>query len=191
MGVWFVCLCVSFHALWTCVCPFAGAPPELGYRTVPSQGFSRRSLYSQPPPPPFPPSKPLETKSLFSISVILSFQESYIRTSRVVQWLRPCLPMKRVWVWSLVGELRSHSPQGAAKRIFVFNKDWVLITLLVSGCAGSSLPYKLVSSCGTPLQVWCVGLSLHWVLLWQSRGFRTCSTQAQEQRLAGSGAQAQ
>ena len=28
----------------------------------------------------------------------------------VVQWLRICLAMQRMWVWSLVGELRSHMP---------------------------------------------------------------------------------
>ena len=33
-------------------------------------------------------------------------------TSLVVQWLRLHLPMQGVWVWSLVGELRSHMPHG-------------------------------------------------------------------------------
>ena len=32
-------------------------------------------------------------------------------TSLVVQWLRIHLSMQRAWVWSLVGELRSHMPQ--------------------------------------------------------------------------------
>ena len=32
--------------------------------------------------------------------------------SLVVQWLRICLPMQGARVWSLVGELRSHKPQG-------------------------------------------------------------------------------
>ena len=32
------------------------------------------------------------------------------RTSLVVQWLRLCLPMQGVWVWSLVWELSSHMP---------------------------------------------------------------------------------
>ena len=39
-----------------------------------------------------------------------------IRISRgislVVQWLRLCLPMQGMRVQSLVGELRSHKPQG-------------------------------------------------------------------------------
>ena len=34
-----------------------------------------------------------------------------LRTSLVVQWLRICLAMQRMWVWSLVGELGSHMPQ--------------------------------------------------------------------------------
>ena len=32
-------------------------------------------------------------------------------TSLVVQWLRICLAMQGTWIWSLVGELRSHMPQ--------------------------------------------------------------------------------
>ena len=32
--------------------------------------------------------------------------------SLVVQWLRICLPMQRTRVWSLVGALRAHKPQG-------------------------------------------------------------------------------
>ena len=56
------CVCVLVVFVSLCLvpcnlnmCPFVGAPLELGYRTVPSQGFSRYSLYSQPPPsfPPF------------------------------------------------------------------------------------------------------------------------------------------
>ena len=33
-------------------------------------------------------------------------------TSLGVQWLRICLWMQKIWVWSLFGELRSHIPQG-------------------------------------------------------------------------------
>ena len=33
-------------------------------------------------------------------------------TFLVVQWLRLCLPMQRVWILSLVGEVRSHIPRG-------------------------------------------------------------------------------
>ena len=39
--------------------------------------------------------------------------------------------------------------------------------------------------------LWCMGLSLQWLLLWQSTGFRSCGTLAQEQRLTSSRAQAQ
>ena len=35
-----------------------------------------------------------------------------VEISVVVQWLRLCLPMQGVWVWSLVGKLRSHMLQG-------------------------------------------------------------------------------
>ena len=38
--------------------------------------------------------------------------------SLVVQWLRLLLPLKEAWVPSLVEELRSHVPGGAAKRFF-------------------------------------------------------------------------
>ena len=35
-----------------------------------------------------------------------------LETSLVVQWLRLHLSVQGVWVWSLVGELRPHMPQG-------------------------------------------------------------------------------
>ena len=49
-------------------------------------------------------------------------------TSLVVQWLRICLPMQGMWVWPLVGELRSHMPHCTAKKknntaIFKINKQ--------------------------------------------------------------------
>jgi len=39
-------------------------------------------------------------------------KESGEGLSLVVQWLKICLPMQGTRVWSLVGELRSHKPQG-------------------------------------------------------------------------------
>ena len=39
-----------------------------------------------------------------------NFKQVFYRTSLVVQWLRFCLPMQWVWVWYLVGGLRSHVP---------------------------------------------------------------------------------
>ena len=39
------------------------------------------------------------------------------RTCLVAQWLRFCLPMQGVQVWFLVRELRSHMPQGVAKKV--------------------------------------------------------------------------
>ena len=39
-------------------------------------------------------------------------KKSTVETFQVVQGLRLCLPMQRVWVRSLVGELRSHMPWG-------------------------------------------------------------------------------
>ena len=38
-------------------------------------------------------------------------------TSLAVQGLRLCLPVQEAWVRSLVGELRSHMPWGAAKNL--------------------------------------------------------------------------
>ena len=42
----------------------------------------------------------------------LFIQYVFVGTSLAVQWLRFHLPMKGVQVQSLVGELRSHMPQG-------------------------------------------------------------------------------
>ena len=42
-------------------------------------------------------------------------QETHHRTSLVVQWLRHHLPMQGVWVWALIGELRSHMTHGQKK----------------------------------------------------------------------------
>ena len=39
-------------------------------------------------------------------------ERAMIGTSLVVQWLRIHLPMQGTWVRSLIGELRSHMPQG-------------------------------------------------------------------------------
>ena len=41
----------------------------------------------------------------------LTRSANFLGTSLVIQWLRLCLPMQRLWVQSLVGELRSHMPQ--------------------------------------------------------------------------------
>ena len=38
--------------------------------------------------------------------------KKFVGTSLVVQWLRILLPMQGMQVQSLVGELRSHMPQG-------------------------------------------------------------------------------
>ena len=38
-------------------------------------------------------------------------------TSLSTQWLRLYIPVQEVWVESLVGELRSHLPQGVVKII--------------------------------------------------------------------------
>jgi len=42
----------------------------------------------------------------------LQFNIAIIGTSLAVQGCRICLPMKGTWVLFLVGELRSHMPQG-------------------------------------------------------------------------------
>ena len=38
-------------------------------------------------------------------------KKNEVRTSLVVQWLRISLAMQRMWVQSLVRELKSHMPQ--------------------------------------------------------------------------------
>ena len=40
------------------------------------------------------------------------WSQNWDRTSLVVQWLRVWFPVQRTWVQSLVGEQRSHIPQG-------------------------------------------------------------------------------
>ena len=40
------------------------------------------------------------------------------RTAMTVQWLKLCLPRQWVWVWSLVGELRSHVPHSQKTKIW-------------------------------------------------------------------------
>ena len=42
-------------------------------------------------------------------------KETSIGTSLVVQWLRFCLPVQGLWVWSLVRELGSHMPQSVVQ----------------------------------------------------------------------------
>ena len=41
---------------------------------------------------------------------------SYSGTSLVEKWLRICLSVQGIWVWSLVRELRSYKPCGTAKK---------------------------------------------------------------------------
>ena len=56
---------------------------------------------------------PANQDTTFWISFIHSKKKYiYLGTSLAVQWLRLPLPMQGVWVWSLVGELRSHMPHG-------------------------------------------------------------------------------
>ena len=44
-------------------------------------------------------------------------QETHHRTSLVLQWWRRHLPMQGVWVWALIGELRSHMTHGQKKQL--------------------------------------------------------------------------
>ena len=46
-------------------------------------------------------------------------KNAYLENSLVVQWLKICLPMKGVWVRSLVGEVRAHMPCGTAETFFL------------------------------------------------------------------------
>ena len=48
----------------------------------------------------------------------------YVGTSRVVQWLKLCLPMQRARVLSLVGKLRAHKLLDVAK-FFFFKEQWM------------------------------------------------------------------
>ena len=43
-------------------------------------------------------------------------------TSLLIQWLRLCLPMHRVWVQFLIGELRFHMPCG--QKIYIYIQNW-------------------------------------------------------------------
>ena len=46
-----------------------------------------------------------------------SVRKSTWGTSLAVQWLRPRFPMQRVWIQSLVGEVRPHMPPSVAKNL--------------------------------------------------------------------------
>jgi len=65
-------------------------------------------------------------------------------TFPVVQWLRLCLSMQRVWVQSLVGQLRSHMPWSAAKNqtesTLTFSPNCFLRYHLVPSLITSPLP---------------------------------------------------
>ena len=50
----------------------------------------------------------------------------YVGTSRVVQWLKLCLPMQRARVLSLVGKLRAHKLLNVAKFFFLKNSECVM-----------------------------------------------------------------
>ena len=50
----------------------------------------------------------------------------YVGTSRVVQWLKLCLPMQRARVLSLVGKLRAHKLLDVAKFFFLKNSECVM-----------------------------------------------------------------
>ena len=50
----------------------------------------------------------------------------------MVQWLRLCLPMQEAWVRSLVRELRSHMPWGAAKNLKKKNLNLYFLKVLTN-----------------------------------------------------------
>ena len=55
---------------------------------------------------------------IYVISAYYLYFKYMTRTSLVVQWLKLHVPMQGVWVWSLMGELRSHMPSSQN------NKTW-------------------------------------------------------------------
>ena len=59
--------------------------------------------------------KSLKLKKKKIRGLLLSPKRTIMETSLVVQWLRLCLPVQRVWVWPLTGEIRSHMPPGQKK----------------------------------------------------------------------------
>ena len=73
-----------------------------------------------------------------------------------------------------------------------------LINLFIFGCTASSLlhtGFSLVAMSGGYSSLWCVGLSLQWLLLLWSMGsrctgFSSCGSRALERRLSSCGAQA-
>ena len=50
---------------------------------------------------------------------ILFHLKMEVGTSLAIQWLRLCLPMQEIRLWSLVEELRSHMAEVLAKKIII------------------------------------------------------------------------
>ena len=76
-----------------------------------------------------------EPGSLVTYWLDVSFQFSFklVETGLVVQWLRLCLTMQGMRVWSLAGDLRSHMPRGQKTKTKQkqycnkFNKDFKMV----------------------------------------------------------------
>ena len=56
--------------------------------------------------------KPFLSYLLWGASLSDRIKSGIVRASLMIQWLRLHLPRQGVWVWSLVGEQRSHMPRG-------------------------------------------------------------------------------
>ena len=65
---------------------------------------------------------PVHIRCASKLKYFLS-QETHHRTSLVVQSLRLQLPMQRVWVWALIGELRSNMAHGQKKLQNINNRS--------------------------------------------------------------------
>ena len=101
--------------------PFSGAPPVMPMQVARGPYFEKYSYWETFPVIRFLSFfsqhlctfyKPYQIKPKGQNT---HFNRNGVGTSLVVQWLRICLAMQRIWVWSLVGELGSHMPQSATQ----------------------------------------------------------------------------
>lgn len=183
--MWFVCLCVSpMHSEHVCV-RLQEHHHELGLQTVPITGISRSFIFTATSPS-FPlPS--LWKPRVCSPSPTLVISRKLYKDFLVVQWLHPAFQCRGCGLGSPGWGTKIPRPTGQPNVFLLLIKTGFLLSMLLAAGPRCRTSFCLqlwdsLSRCGAWVS------PLHWVLLWQSRGFRTCSTQAQEQRLVGSGA---
>ena len=111
----------------------------------------------------------LHSASVYWHKSMCPFNKGTLGTSLAVQWLRLCLPMQGVWVWSLVRELGSHTQWGVANKFKKTNKQPNIKTktlphewaFLLSGNSASSAHKSSANEISTMINLWPLRGDLH------------------------------